>query len=324
MVQILFKLFVCLAFILSNLFFSGSSTFVYAADATLPPPTGGAAAPPPSITDPLKYDSRAASTEIEEPTDKGSASGQAASANVAGAAGSAVGSAVGGGLIGAGIPMLTDNEAVNNAMGSILVGFGVLATAGGAAMGATAQEAGGVAGQLGGGSGALGSSGFRGYDNSNTKDFKDAEKKANDALKLAAANGVTLDSKNGVVKTPRGNIPIKAFASVKSLVDGGYLNAEEGKELDAKIKKISDSLKPLNFAAGGGGGGGSASFKPTKLPDFNFGNNMNQERPREPATEGLTRSLATGESIGSSTDNIFEMIGRKYRQKNEEKIFVGQ
>jgi hypothetical protein len=136
-------------------------------------------------------------------------------------------------------------------------------------------------------------------------------------------------NKDGTITTPKGKISIGALASGKSMHEAGLISADEIAAYDKKNKDLSDKFKVVSVGVSGGGGGGSGgSYKSASYsyddPYKNLYGNMGGEKPNAPRTSGLTRTLASGESIGSQSDNIFEMIRRRYQQKSEEKIFVGQ
>jgi hypothetical protein len=135
-------------------------------------------------------------------------------------------------------------------------------------------------------------------------------------------------NKDGTITTPKGKISIGALASGKSMHDAGLISADEIAVYDKKNKDLADKFKITSISVGGGGGGSGGAYKSSSYsyddPYKNLYGNMGGEKPNAPRTSGLTRTLASGESIGSQSDNIFEMIRRRYQQKSEEKIFVGQ
>ncbi len=140
--------------------------------------------------------------------------------------------------------------------------------------------------------------------------------------------GYKVDPKTGTVTTPEGKFPASAFANGKAMADAGLISADQIGDVDAMIKKaLNDSPKVISMGIGGGGGGSSNSGSRTSSYTYNdpykslYGQ---REKPNDPRTTGLTRTLASGDSIGSSTDNLFEMIKRRYQQKSAEKMFVGQ
>jgi len=146
---------------------------------------------------------------------------------------------------------------------------------------------------------------------------------------LAKNHNLKFDPKNNTLTDPKGKKHnIAALGSGKAMLDAGLITPEQAAELDAELKKMQDKAKVIavGIASGGGGGGGStratASYK-YEDPYANMYGNAG-ERANAPRTSGLTRTLASGESIGAQTDNIFEMVHRRYQQKVEEKIFVGQ
>ncbi|OFZ14487.1 MAG: hypothetical protein A2Z20_00665 [Bdellovibrionales bacterium RBG_16_40_8] len=141
-----------------------------------------------------------------------------------------------------------------------------------------------------------------------------------------AAQGLGFD-KNGNMITPEGNIPKDLMDSGKKMAEAGFLSPKDASAYDealAKAKKNMPSVAsvPVNGGGSGARGGGANSEMPdTSFDDF-YKNMYGNQTPKDPKTKGLTRTLASGESIGSQTDNIFEMINRRYDQKKQEKIFV--
>ena len=133
---------------------------------------------------------------------------------------------------------------------------------------------------------------------------------------------------DGTVSTPKGTFPGSAFGSGKAMADAGLASPEDIPAIDKALNEMRDKFKVVSIGVGGGGGGGSSMGKSASYsyddPYKNLYGNMGGEKPNAPRTSGLTRTLASGESIGSQSDNIFEMIRRRYQQKSEEKIFVGQ
>lgn len=136
--------------------------------------------------------------------------------------------------------------------------------------------------------------------------------------------GVKINDKEGTITGPDGKtFSMSAFSSAKSMEDAG-ISKEEIAELGKIAKAVSDKYKvsAVGIASGGGGGGysGSSSAASNREPFDFFGD---REKPQAARTAGLSRTLASGESIGTQTDSIFEMISRRYQKKNAENIFVG-
>lgn len=101
--------------------------------------------------------------------------------------------------------------------------------------------------------------------------------------------------------------------------DGGFL-AASGLDADSLLKdankKSSDVLAlggDAGAASGSGGKGGANSSK-------NFKDALNASK-RKPSSAGLTRNF-NGDLIGASGDDIFLMMNRRYRLKNEQDSFI--
>lgn len=148
-------------------------------------------------------------------------------------------------------------------------------------------------------------------------------------LEHLKVKGFSVDPKTGAVTTPKGKFPNSTFASAKTMADAGLIPADQIESVDATIKAVlKDSARVVSMGIAGGGGGSSSSSS-ARTAAYSYDDPYkslygDREKPNDPRTTGLTRSLASGESIGSQTDNLFEMIKRKYQKKSEEKIFVGQ
>lgn len=139
--------------------------------------------------------------------------------------------------------------------------------------------------------------------------------------------GFKIDPKTGNITTPGGkSFPASTFSSAQSMIDAGMSKASVEEALKI-TKAIADKYKvnSIGLAGGGGGGGGSSSSKSSASQFDPYASlyGSNKEKPKDAKTTGLSRTLASGESIGTQTDSIFEMISRTYKRKNAENIFVG-
>jgi hypothetical protein len=141
--------------------------------------------------------------------------------------------------------------------------------------------------------------------------------------------GLGIDPKTGMIKTPTGMKNPGQLDSGKAMAAAGLIDESQIAEAD-KILEADKKNRPKfkNIAMTSTAGGGYSSRGPSSAGagyeapayKFNFGE---KEKPNAPKTAGLVK-LAGGEAIGSQSDNIFEMLHRKYQQKSSEKIFVGQ
>lgn len=149
-------------------------------------------------------------------------------------------------------------------------------------------------------------------------------------LKEGEKKGYKFDPKKNTLTDPSGKAHnVASIGSLQGMVDAGLMKPEDIPEAEKAIAAAADKYKvvPVGLAGGGGGGlGGAGSRAGSSSFDDPYAAYLKQlaGKPQDPKTAGLTRSLASGEVIGASTDNIFEMVHRTYRRKAEEKIFIGQ
>jgi hypothetical protein len=155
---------------------------------------------------------------------------------------------------------------------------------------------------------------------------------ANGTLARMKAKGYTFDPKTDTVTTPKGKFPTKAFASGAAMADAGLISPDQVGAIDAALKDLAkDKYRVVSMGVGGGGGGGGgSSYSSPKIVYEDpyaaygaLGAGADGDKPNAPKTEGLTRTLASGESIGSSVDDIFKMVTRRYQVKASENTFVG-
>lgn len=149
----------------------------------------------------------------------------------------------------------------------------------------------------------------------------------NDQLALLEKKGIKINDKDGTISAPGGKtFPLSAFASAKSMQDAG-MPIGEINAIEKIAKTVTDKYKvsSVGLAGGGGGGGGSASYGNSNSDSYKDPYDLLglREKPQAARTAGLSRTLASGESIGTQTDSIFEMVSRRYQKKNDENIFVG-
>lgn len=145
-------------------------------------------------------------------------------------------------------------------------------------------------------------------------------------IKTLENKGYKIDKKNQTFTTPDGKkSPLSALSSPKAMLNAGLIKPEDMPEAEAIAKKIADKLKVVSvgLAGGGAGGGGGKSTSYVYEDPYASLYKSAKEKPNGPRTAGLTRVLASGESIGAQTDNIFNMIRRRYEQKKQDNIFVG-
>lgn len=151
-------------------------------------------------------------------------------------------------------------------------------------------------------------------------------------LAEAEKNGIDVDPKTGKVNTPKNGPmdPGALLSSSQALVDAGLIEGGAAEEIDKKLaayKKNRPQFKNIAMTSTAGGGySGNRNVASTNWQDSAYAGykfNFDKEKPNAPKTAGLVR-YAGGEAIGAQSDNIFDMLHRRYQQKSSERIFVGQ
>jgi hypothetical protein len=153
----------------------------------------------------------------------------------------------------------------------------------------------------------------------------DLHHQIDNTLALLAKKGFKVDPKTGTLTDPKGKShDLSSLGSGKAMADQGLIGAGDIAAADAEIKKLQDKMKVVSMGIGGGGGGGSGSKGNSYAYEDPYKSLFAKEKAKAGTNAGMTRTLASGESIGSQGDDIFQMITRRYQQKADEKIFVGQ
>ena len=136
-------------------------------------------------------------------------------------------------------------------------------------------------------------------------------------------NGFDVDVENQTVTGPDGKSMPFSSLTPENLLAEGLIGQEDIEKLNEVMKAQSHSVTSIGLAGGGGGGGAGASRRPTTYeyydPFAQFG--QSSHKPRDPKTSGLSRQLGNTH-VGIASDNIFEMIHRRYQSKVEQGIFV--
>ena len=144
------------------------------------------------------------------------------------------------------------------------------------------------------------------------------------------------------VKTPSGLKTFKEsdFADVKSMVAAGIPTADANKLFsdlygkdsplakagaDAKNLAATDAKKGLGGGDGlglGASGSGSLNLDTANSgANKKFGDKLQDVASRRPTSEGLTRDF-NGDLIGAAGDDIFTMMNRRYKLKDEQDSFI--
>lgn len=160
------------------------------------------------------------------------------------------------------------------------------------------------------------------------QEIKDLQKQAFGDLKKMEAMGYKAKP-DGTIETPQGALDGSTMASGSAMAKGGFIGGDMMEEYDEameEIKNAQNKIGVVSIGTGGGGGGGSrggsSSAYKSAYSDFNF--NMGGAGGRKPAaakTKGLTKNFGN-DPVGTSTDNIFDMLHRNYQKKLHKREFI--
>ena len=141
------------------------------------------------------------------------------------------------------------------------------------------------------------------------------------------------------MKTPNGlkTYTDKDFADVKSMMAAGLSAADANKlysdlygkdsllskaGADAKsLAELGKDKKNLGDFSGLGGGASTVAVDAAANSNKKFSEKIGDVADRRPTSEGLTRDF-NGELIGAAGDDIFTMMNRRYKLKNEQDSFI--
>lgn len=158
---------------------------------------------------------------------------------------------------------------------------------------------------------------------------------------LAAGSNAFIKNPDGSisVKTPNGlkTYTDKDFADVKSMMAAGMSAADANKLFsdlygkdsllskagaDAKsLAELGKDKKNLGDFSGLGGGASTVAVDGAANSNKKFSEKIGDVADRRPTSEGLTRDF-NGELIGAAGDDIFTMMNRRYKLKNEQDSFI--
>lgn len=138
------------------------------------------------------------------------------------------------------------------------------------------------------------------------------------------AKGFEVDPKTGAIKTPKGTAPGSAAASGAGLAAAGLIDEAQIEEYDKMLKKVQSGIGVVSMPGGGGGGGRSSGRSASAYnyeSDFALNFGSAGRAPAAAKTKGLSKDFG-GTPIGTSTDNIFDMLHRNYQDKVRKNLFV--
>lgn len=156
--------------------------------------------------------------------------------------------------------------------------------------------------------------------------------KANANLEAGKKAGVNYDPKSGKVSLPNGqSVDPASFGSAAGIASALGISQEQAqKALNESNKRTKQALAKygdmskykLSFSGGGGGGGFASERSPASSgPTFNFGGLMGSRKPAQAKVAGLQKVVG-GSSVGVAADNIFDMVKRRYEEKNKTDFFA--
>jgi len=140
--------------------------------------------------------------------------------------------------------------------------------------------------------------------------------------------GYSVDEK-GNVSTPKGNItPAMMAGGGRALSEAGILTPEQGAEFDKIMKEHGNKIKMVSMGGGGGGGGGSSARKPASFSDTPYDPYAGMggfvgEKPEAAKTSGLSKNFGN-DPVGIATDDLFQMVHRRYKSLSDKNTFIAE
>lgn len=164
--------------------------------------------------------------------------------------------------------------------------------------------------------------------------MEDADQKLKQAMQALKEQGYALDLKNKTLKTPSGKtVPLSTMGSAEGMKAAGFSEsairsamAKSKAVAEKEMEKYKGLLDGAGGVAGfaGGGGGGSGSHRsggrndsPQNIARFNPYAPKEKKNP----VIGLSKKLGD-DNIGVASDNIFEMISRRYQARRAASAFI--
>ena len=159
-----------------------------------------------------------------------------------------------------------------------------------------------------------------------------SEEEIKKATEDAAKAGVKYDPKTGKATLPNGNVVDASSLGTAAGVASAFGISKEQAQLAldkvneknrAIMAKHGDLSKyKLSFSGGGGGGAGiDGSRAPASEPNFNLNGLFGQRKPAAAKVAGLEKVVG-GSTVGVATDDIFQMVRRRYQEKNKTDFFA--
>jgi hypothetical protein len=168
--------------------------------------------------------------------------------------------------------------------------------------------------------------GPNGYDPSTDPVYQQLElekQKALATLKELEKKGYKFNPKTGGMTTPKGEATAAQLASGKALADAGLIDHSQAGEYDkAMSEQQKNKIKVVSMSPGGGGGG--AKRRPASASasdDYAYRSGIDPSQIRAAKTSGLSKNFGN-DPVGVATDNLFDMVHRKYQDLNEKDTFI--
>jgi hypothetical protein len=144
------------------------------------------------------------------------------------------------------------------------------------------------------------------------------------------AAGVSISPDGKTVNLPGGkSIPTSMFGSEASMKAAGVSDADlsAAKALAAKTQaslsaKLGKAMEAADVGGGGGGGYGAGSGRDRGDGNINLKMpGMNAPKDRGTNVSGMSKTFGS-DRIGVAGDDIFQMINRRYKSRDEANAFL--
>ena len=202
----------------------------------------------------------------------------------------------------------------------------------------------GLTGDYGFDTSGYGTDGYEGYDGTSTASAGvDGGATGAKALQEKALKGISRLNELGykdipdaqAIEFPDGKkVPYSATNSAAGMASAGFSPSQiaSGLKLQKKAQEaVADKYKVTSMglaSAGGSGGGYGNSYEEDeeqskrKDPLAAYLASLKKKNRKPASMAGMQRRLANGSTIGVKSDNIFDMIHRRYQKKRAAKEFI--
>lgn len=139
-------------------------------------------------------------------------------------------------------------------------------------------------------------------------------------LKELKKLGYEFDTKTGKVKTPKGTADANMLQSGQALADAGLIDPNDAGKYDKIMASVKDKIK-MSMSSGGAAGGYTRKPSSTSEGDMDFDFGRPKAQIQAAKTSGLSKNFGN-DPIGISTDNLFDMVHRRYRTLDSKSNFI--